>query len=161
MDDMTIVRSLTGENGANLAAIFQKLDIEYLEMPLPSGISGQIERQEDKFRVIVNSNESPQRRRFTAAHELAHFLLHRDMLEDGAPLHRDALFGAHKKDNQAFPFSPAHEVQANRFAAELLMPSQVMRDRYDPEAGNLAELANKFRVSQAAIRVRLQSLGLL
>jgi Zn-dependent peptidase ImmA (M78 family) len=110
--------------------------------------------------ITVDAHEAPQRKRFTAAHELAHYLMHRDMLANGQNLHRDNLFGDAARWNDAAPFSPQHEVEANRFAAEMLMPRAQVRRWHSEFRGNVSELARKFNVSQAAMKIRLKNLGL-
>jgi len=144
------------------AAIIRELGLKYDERPLPHDLSGWIEYDGDGYRIVVNAKEGPQRRRFTAAHELAHYLMHRDMLDNGTTLHRhtDALFGAAAQANKIEPFSPSHEVQANRFAAELLMPAKLVRAGYDATADNVADLARQFKVSKLAMKIRLANLGM-
>ena len=105
----------------------------------------------------MNSDEGPQRRRFTAAHELGHYLLHRDLI-DGR-VHLDRLYSDGGHDNPYAPLSPPHEVQANQFAADLLMPASRLKEMYDPRNDNLRELAELCFVSIAAMAIRLKSIG--
>ena len=37
----------------------------------------------DGYRIVVNSGHNRVRRRFTAAHELGHYVYHRDLIGDG------------------------------------------------------------------------------
>jgi Zn-dependent peptidase ImmA (M78 family) len=58
------------------------------------------------------------------------------------------------------------EVQANQFAASLLMPARFVRERVDRMQKPLSEngvkaLANEFKVSEQAMTIRLTTLGLL
>lgn len=46
----------------------------------PADISGAIVKVGEVFRILINGREAKTRQRFTAAHELAHFILHRDKL---------------------------------------------------------------------------------
>lgn len=145
----------------NLAAIFADLGIEYVEQPILSGESGWIERDGDKYRVVVNSNEGEQRRRFTAAHELAHYLMHRDLLAKGRlNRHTDRLFGNGAEHNREQPFSKKHEVQANKLAAQLVMPAGKIRQMIE-DGASIDQLVQTFGVSKAAMKVRLDSLGQL
>jgi Zn-dependent peptidase ImmA (M78 family) len=56
--------------------------------------------------------------------------------------------------------SSRYEVEANKFAADLIMPMILVREKFD-QLGRVASdevviaLANYFRVSQAAMRIRL------
>jgi Zn-dependent peptidase ImmA (M78 family) len=127
---------------------------------LDPDISGQIEPiGHGKYRISVNRNDSYYRRRFTMAHELAHFLLHRDLIGQGlddTPAYRSTDKG--RFFNRSV--TPEHETEANRLAAELLMPSAKVREEF-ASADDLLELAKKFQVSAEAMRYRLQSLGLV
>ncbi|WP_207258016.1 ImmA/IrrE family metallo-endopeptidase [Jiella flava] len=136
--------------------ILSELGVRYMTADLPESESGQIRRAKDgKYEVLVNANEGPQRRRFTAAHELAHFLLHRDLIDEHG--HLDRLFGGAK--NPSEPFSEAHEVQANKLAAQILMPKSRITALWqkdpDPEV-----MARQFSVSPAAMKIRLKTLRL-
>jgi Zn-dependent peptidase ImmA (M78 family) len=144
----------------DLTAMFADLGIVYNEQPIWSGESGWIERDGDQYRVVVNSDEPEQRRRFTAAHELAHYLLHRDLMDHGSRMnrHTDRLYDLNGEAHDTV-FKPHHEVQANRLAAQIVMPAPLVRQKHEQGMGS-AELASEFRVSKAAMDIRLQTLGL-
>ncbi len=152
---MEIVRKYMYQPPLEIDKLFADLDIGYKKVPMKSHESGRIEKTPGGFLITVNSSEGEQRQRFTAAHELAHYLLHRDMLNNG---HLDRLFD--DSENPSDPFTPAHEVQANRFAAELLMPELLLKHKHE-ENISLKDLAKTFNVSKAAMKVRLRSLGLV
>ena len=109
--------------------------------------------------IVVNRQHHPHRQRFTLAHELGHLLLHFDRSED--MFHRDqrSSQGIHR-----------FEIQANDFAAQLLMPKYALLkhfsgqtfDAFDPKySRKVTNLAKTFEVSQQAMSLRLQQLGLL
>ncbi|MEM6603185.1 MAG: ImmA/IrrE family metallo-endopeptidase [Pseudomonadota bacterium] len=110
-------------------------------------ISGQIIRDEENnsYIIYVNAGHSHTRKRFTAAHELGHYVLHRDQIGDG--ITDDALYRSR--------LSNPTEWEANRFAADILMP----RDKVDYYASingnNISILANIFQVSEQAMAIRL------
>ena len=52
------------------------------------------------------------------------------------------------------------EIEANRFAAELLMPHDVFEVLWDLYEGNLQSMAHALQVSEEAILVRADSLGI-
>ena len=160
-DKIDILRRYTAQPGpVDTVGLIRALGIDYAEEPMPAGDSGRIVCDaEGRCRIIVNMAERPQRKRFTAAHELAHFLLHRDLLD--ARGHLDRLFDEAAMRNPDSPLSHKHEVQANRFAADLLMPAAEIRADYDPRTDNVAELAKRFDVSKKAMTIRLKSLGLI
>lgn len=75
------------------------------------------------------------RDRFTAAHELGHYLMHRDV-----PVTYHRMIG-----RKRLPPEIDSECQANLFAAALLMPERKLR-----KCRSLAEVAKKFGVSRKA-----------
>ncbi len=100
--------------------------------------------------ISWNISDSELRQRFTIAHELGHFVLeHGENFRD--PAHNFSL------DNYQIP-----EVEANRFAAELLMPRDAL-DYYVHEKNmdDIALLAKTFMVSEQAMLYRLRNLGWL
>lgn len=156
----TVARRLTSAP-VDLSAIFADLGIDYCEKPIGSGESAWIERKGDRFSVVVNSSEGAARRRFSAAHELAHYLLHRDLMQiDGDRMnrHTDRLYGE-PEDNPASPFTRQHEIQANRLAAQIVMPAPLVREKFAAQQ-DAGQLATDFGVSKAAMEIRLRTLGL-
>lgn len=157
--EMRVVARHMRQAPVDLAAIFSDLGVDYQELWMDDA-SGSISRQGDSFAVTVNALESESRRRFTAAHELAHYLLHRDLLGDGKRMHRhvDTLYDGEQRGDVIF--NRAHEVQANRIAAQIVMPKKLVEDKYadNPDAGILAA---QFGVSKAAMDIRLKTLGLV
>jgi Zn-dependent peptidase ImmA (M78 family) len=127
--------------------------------------------------ILVNADDVLARRRFTAAHELGHYLLHflprlrqaRDnetylLQEDDTDMVRENENPASDKMLSL----PEMERQANRFAIELLMPEAVCRLACEQYAARFAvpprflehHLAGDLLVSREAIRGRLRSLSL-
>jgi Zn-dependent peptidase ImmA (M78 family) len=124
-------------------------------------VSGMLYRRDDGAVIGVNSMHAPTRQRFTIAHEIGHFLLHK-----GRPLFIDRFVRVNWRNGQ----SDREEVQANAFAAELLMPrklvgrevDRVLSKRRTVAAHELAaELARIFDVSPEAMQYRLANLGVL
>jgi Zn-dependent peptidase ImmA (M78 family) len=113
--------------------------------------------------IGVNSNHHVNRQRFTIGHELGHFLLHA-----GDKLHIDRQFVMMRRDQQSSEGTNPEEMEANLFAAELLMPERFLvediqhlgsLDLLDEE--RITRLARKYRVSQHAMTIRLTHLGFL
>lgn len=127
------------------------IDVEYSTFPDDRSIAGKIEQtSRGCFRIRINSNDPANRQRFTLAHEIAHYILHRDMLGSGVTdrgLYRSSL-----SDNT--------ERQANRYAATLLMPAPLVRKIYAEGRQSAHELAQTFQVSAAAAEIRMIELGL-
>lgn len=112
--------------------------------PMDSEISGMLEELEAGWIIRVNSLHHPNRRRFTIAHEIAHFCLHRDRHN-------------HFEDRKFFRGIERNymETEANRFAAQLLMPSGILQDLMDAHKGDLGQIAEIFGVSRQALEYRL------
>ena len=103
-----------------------------------------------RYSIEVNGAHSHARQRFTLAHEIAHYLLHRDQIGDG--ITDDALYRSGLGDYI--------ETEANRLAAELTMPAKLVRTYWRAGIRNLAQLCKNFEVSEAALRIRLKQLRL-
>lgn len=134
-----------------LSTLAARLGVRMVASTLPAGISGELRRTGDgSWAISINRHDSSRRQRFTAAHELAHFLLHRDHI--GAGITDDALYRSGLSD--------AREAEANRLAAEILMPLHLVQKRLLALGGIatddvVAALAVDFGVSDIAMRIRL------
>jgi hypothetical protein len=108
--EMSVIARHMAKAPVDLQAIFHELGIAY-ELVSMDEASGSISRSGDKFTVSVNSLESENRQRFTAAHELAHYLLHRDLMGDGKKMHRhiDTLYAGGDQDGDVI-FARSHEI---------------------------------------------------
>jgi hypothetical protein len=148
----SLIQRLQPSAPVNIAAIAKVLGCSVWEShDLPDDIAGKLFKDEKhggehQYSIVVRAQDPLVRKRFTVAHELAHFLLHRHLL--GSEVVDDALFRS--------KLSTPVEAQANGFAADLLMPWHlltpvVMRP--------LAELALMFQVSEQAMSIRLGSRG--
>ena len=123
----------------------------YESYDLPHGVSGKIARNSvvaSGYSITVNSNEPYRRRRFTVAHECAHYLLHREQIGD--ELTDDALYRS-KLDTK-------EEFEANNQAADLLMPRRLMNEYISKGFAGVGTLAEAFDVSEAAMKVRMRYL---
>lgn len=149
------------EPGGNIFGLIRGLGITLEEDPALGSVSGQIECVDGAFKISINAFENPRRQKFTAAHELGHFMLHRDLLCKRGNLkrHTDILFSGPGK-NEVAPFSQQEEVEANKYAAMLLMPASLVRKYHSELNGSVVELARRFDVSTQAMKIRLSSLGL-
>jgi predicted transcriptional regulator len=114
----------------------------------PFSCEAALEPVGDGHQIVLRGATSQQRRRFTIAHEVGHFVLHPQRL---APLRGG------DPGNAAWQ---QQEREADQFAAELLMPEELVREavvRHGPDA---VRLADRFEVSRAAMQTRLSRLGL-
>jgi len=121
------------------------------------GVSGMVAKRGDDLTLLVNQNDPPYRKRFTIAHELGHHFLH--LVSDGEfvdtvrDLFRDT---EHEKE---LSDEKRAEIQANQFAAALLMPRDLVEEAWAKDP-SLLDLARLFNVSEQAIGIRLNVLGL-
>lgn len=123
---------------------------------LSNNVSGKIVADRARSRgsgylIVVNANHHENRRRFTLAHEIAHYMLHRDHIGDG--IEDDGMYrSAHTTDNM--------ERQANLQAAIMLMPAPLVLQAYRGASRSPHVLASLFKVSESAMRIRLEELRL-
>ena len=143
------------EHPVKLGEIAKQLGVNVLLSTLPRGTSGQIRKENNQFVIRINRHESRQRRRFTLAHELAHFLLHRDRIEaEEGDWSENVLLRA---PNQPIKI----EYEANRLAFDLVIPSALLADATAEYTGPMTSeiienLAQRFGVSTAAMEIKLQ-----
>jgi Zn-dependent peptidase ImmA (M78 family) len=134
------------------------LGLDVRNAPLDGDLSGVLVRNDGEVYIGVNSLHHMNRRRFTIAHELGHFALHR-----GIRMHVDRDFRVNWRDDDSSKAVDPEEMEANRFAAELLMPTHLLlKDieglkRFDQRTVDL--LARRYRVSPQAMRIRLSNFG--
>lgn len=123
-----------------------------------SDLHGLLATRDGKSTVYVNADDQPQRKRFTIAHELGHFTLH---LSGGDQEFIDNAdnFRTTIDPDAAWTPSRRQEWEANVFAAALLMPEALVRQKW-AEIGDPEGMARWFQVSQSAMNIRLDTLGL-
>ena len=108
--------------------------------------------------IGVNSLHHSNRQRFTIAHECGHLRLHK-----GKQSYVDRSFRINRRDEVSSQATNAEEIEANRFAAELLMPYDLIKEdlmRYRPDIEDedeLWELADRYGVSLQALTLRIRS----
>lgn len=159
----TMARKVLAEAGiksppVSPEAIAKSLGIQVRQKAVERDISGFISRKDGETVVGINTHHHVNRQRFTLAHEIGHFCLHagKALYVDHVPKFRDV------KSAQAVD---PEEIEANLFAAELLMPEEfLIRDierMQDEEISSKAieQLANRYKVSRDAMRARLERLS--
>lgn len=123
------------------------------------GISGMIARRGEVTTLLINHAEPPYRKRFTIAHELGHHFLHMKGNEEDIVDNRVDLFRTGSDEEGVATDERRREVQANQFAAALLMPGEMVRSLY-LQMPDVNDLARAFNVSVEAMGYRLSQLGL-
>ena len=133
-------------------AIARSMGASVLVADLPSRVSGQVSMDDWGSTIFLSRDNGPQRQRFTCAHEIGHIF---DRTRPGASRKNFVDY----RDDRAASGTDIDEIYANRFAAELLMPSS--------EVASLAQrnwsteaMARRFGVSVQAMAIRRDNLKL-
>jgi Zn-dependent peptidase ImmA (M78 family) len=114
--------------------------------------SGTASKRNGHVRIDVNATEHPNRRRFTIAHEIGHARLHLNGVNNAS------ITDTEYRTSTA-SLRPTKEVEADTFAAELLMPEAWVAERFKIDQ-DLSSLARYFGVSNEAMKIQLEKLGL-
>jgi Zn-dependent peptidase ImmA (M78 family) len=134
--------------------IAQKLGIKVFTAGLDEGVAGMLVKRPGRDpEIYINGKDSLSRQRFTAAHELWHYVKHIATGEDDWEHvdYRDALTSKGTDPDEIF---------ANQFAASLLMPKDEIQRLKNEHGYGTPTLAYEFGVSEDAMNFRLVNLGL-
>ena len=140
--------------------IAKRLKAEIRYEPFDGDLSGMLFREGGRTIIGVNASHPKTRQRFTIAHELGHMRLH----DESHPIHIDRGFPVRRRDTVSSLALDAEEMEANGFAAELLMPASMLEadlegKNPDYEDDELTRwLANRYKVSLQAMAIRLATL---
>jgi Zn-dependent peptidase ImmA (M78 family) len=156
-----------GEVPINVEAIAQALGLAVLHKDLGPEVSGVLVTNGATAQVCVQKKDSPVRKRFTIAHEIGHHFL-RHQFESGEHVHVDKGNYISQRGPRASEGIDFKEIEANQFAASLLMPTKALRQKISKLPGatplldhHVTLLAKEFGVSEQAMTIRLTGLGLL
>ena len=127
-------------------SMFSDIKVDYV--PMSQAQSGQLCYNDGIWNISINSLHNKKRQRFTLAHEIGHYILHK---EKNSEFKDTIMFRNEVLDPM--------EYKANEFAGELLMPENNLREYIKNGTRNIGELANIFGVSAAAMKYRIISLG--
>ncbi len=112
-------------------------------------VSGYLKYVDGTWVIGVNNLHHPRRQRFTLAHELAHYVLHKNSSGEFVD---KVLFRSLNAE------SPK-EREANEFAAKLLMPDEEFRQFVQNDSKIIEDIAEHFDVSALAVKLRAKNLG--
>jgi len=111
----------------------------------------------NRYNIVINPAQPYERQRFSIAHELAHFTLHKNKLDELGKLNRDP-------DDVVTKTEESH---ADHLAAEILMPTQLV-EKYTEEIGLnkdqevkrvvIEKIASFFKVSKTVAAIKLREL---
>ena len=159
--------------------LIQAHNIYYILKKLPDNISGaSMTTEHGKQMIVVNEDQPEKRKKFTIAHELGHLILGHDTplnTQDKATIPNNRqlrnpsqiLF----RDDKTSEGSDWREIEANHFAASLLMPKNLLNKEINKltqknskiylSEYNVHELADIFGVSDISMSIRLSRLGFM
>ena len=150
-ENMDIVRKYQNPDFVDVETLAEELGMKVCYSKQPDNISGAIFKNEKiggsrGYVCFVNSKHTPERQRFTIAHETAHFILHRDYIGDGIT------------DNGLLRSNLSSEIEiaANRLAADIIMPWHLISHALKNGREN-NELAKVLKVSNGAMSIRLET----
>ena len=169
-----------GECDIDMKELMQIHNIHYITKKLPNNISGaSMITENGKKIIVVNKGQPDTRKKFTIAHEVGHLLLKHDVALNTQ--HTGTISAQQEKyntpsqilfrDDKTSEGSDWREVEANHFAASLLMPREILNKEINKLMQNnskkyLSEydvhnLAGIFKVSSIAMSIRLSRLGFM
>lgn len=124
------------------------LGIRVIYEPMDGELSGKLVRKDLTYLMTINSLHHPNRQRFTIAHELGHYCLHRSMGDEFI----DKIFFRGGESSRT-------EAEANRFAAAILMPEDEFTRFVKSTSQKIEDIADNFLVSPMAVKFRAEQLG--
>ncbi len=153
-----LVKRHLGSDYVEPIDIFKIIRQEGLEISFGNFSNKDISGYYDRENKIINIelNDSSNRKRFTAAHELGHHILHKN--KEKEIYHRVDFMNS--VSNEIDGEIKKEEQEANRFAAAILMPTSTFRALYSI-VKNIEEMAYRFQVSEPAAYYRAKSLNLI
>lgn len=144
----------------NIFNIIEKENIKLSFEELDDGWSGFCVRNAQGSQVVLNDEHHINRKRFTAAHELGHLINHCNHGRDEDVFVDKTV--AYNRDSASATGEIQKEIEANRFAAEILMPEDFIREELEGKESlvyeDVEELAKKYQVSERAMTIRIEKL---
>lgn len=162
----TKAKKLLAQAGVDTVPVPVEQVAEYLGIKieladLGEDCSGVLVRNGRRAVIGINWAHHSNRRRFSIAHEIAHFVLH------AGDTYIDKGYRVRFRDLESGSGTKKEEMEANAFAAALLMPAKWVKDAFNQQPFYLTEddvlemLAMKFKVSTQAMTYRLMKLQLI
>ena len=154
IDNAEDILNLARQNGIkttplDVESLMNLMDVKIIYSDnLSSDISGNLKKTDSGWVCEVNKKHHPTRQRFTIAHELAHYMLHRNEESEFVDY---TYFRASDNVNKM-------ELEANEFAGKLLMPEADFRFFIKNVSQNVDNIADHFGVSPLAVRIRAKQL---
>jgi Zn-dependent peptidase ImmA (M78 family) len=136
------------------------IDIYFAKKIADENFNARIEfdKKDKSYKIFINPNQEMELQRFSIAHELAHFVLHKKLLEKKGVLN--------KEPSNDIPVQ--EEENADKLAAEILMPKELLKQclkenkitkKESIKKDIITTLAECFRVSKTVVAIRLRDLN--
>ena len=147
--DKSVVEKYLCKIPVKLGSMAKELGVVVKRSPtIPRNISGKITKlPTGVYEIKINKYESLERQRFTLAHELAHFLLHRTEIDRLGEIADNVLYRSGA--------SETIEYEANRLAAQIIIPEEAINECQQAIGKNVDQLAKEFGVSKTVMEVRM------
>lgn len=153
----TIIENLRMQTGLsfpedNLVELAKSLGVEVYESKFNKyeNVDGFLEypkKETDRPKIFLNKDRSSQRKKFTLAHELGHYVLHKKSERK----YRVDPFNYTDNDE-----ATKEETEANYFAAALLVPEDKLKSVLALTNGNIEATSEYFGVSKPVIENRIK-----
>lgn len=143
--------------GFDVVELIKRLGIQYEEREFSDGLSGLLMSNISKTVICIHKTHHENRKRFSAAHELGHYFLHKD-----SDITLDTSTTVYLRDENSSKGTYTKEIEANFLAASLLMPEDQIIQLVNLEIAlidNIKHLSETFIVSPEAMAIRLSTLG--
>jgi Zn-dependent peptidase ImmA (M78 family) len=132
----------------DLVAILRKHGIEYEEVEdFPDSVDALIIEDDAKVYAAVNSRHHLHRRRFSLAHELGHYFLHKD-----DKFEESITIDSPPSEEDQFGSKDPGEIEADLFAGELLVPLEMLKLHVK---NGIPELSKIFLVSEQVVSIAI------
>ncbi|MGY3859176.1 ImmA/IrrE family metallo-endopeptidase [Aeromonas intestinalis] len=150
-----IIQRYQIEHPIKIGELAKQLGLKVSAATLPANISGEIKEDEDGvIHIRVNRHDVKTRQRFTIAHEISHFILHRHLLRSG--IQDDVLYRSNQSDKI--------EWEANALASDILMPAEIVKKLINEKYGDLdgealfEAVSEELSVSPTALKYKFSRL---
>jgi Zn-dependent peptidase ImmA (M78 family) len=144
--------------------VAQLLGLRIVADNLGSDVSALLVTEGNTSVIGVNKTHPRKRQRFSIAHEIGHHVM-RHQFVAGEHVHVDRGSYISERGTRAAAGIDPKEIEANQFAASMLMPTKLVREHVDRigylplDENDVKKLARDFDVSEQAMTIRLSVLG--
>lgn len=168
-----IIEELVNSVPVNIEALIRSAGIELnknaSQDEIRQGVNrnniGEIRNENGVYKILVLGSDHYYRKRFTMAHELGHFVLHREKIDKAGTISDSENFSANFSENK---ITQEEERDASDYAAKILMPEDKIREIFKETRPNkkdenetIDEMSKMFQVSPKAMKLRLYLLELI